>query len=98
MKIDTFNLQRAYNLNTLRNDAIEVKSNSSVKKLSENNTQASTLEKYNHKRIVTGDERKFFVNMFPESSKQLMTHEVFTRAGKLQNSAIQKGSLIDGRI
>lgn len=96
MRIDTYNLQKAYNLNGLSNG---IKPNSAIKNVANQGDKfADSLSSLNRNKIITGAERKFFVNMFPESSKQLMTHEVFTRNGRIQSSAIEKGTLIDGKI
>ncbi|GAB1372950.1 hypothetical protein MASR1M45_30140 [Candidatus Kapaibacterium sp.] len=96
MRIDTSNLQRAYNYSTGNVNKVITKDNIAKKtKISDDNVFE---RKYKSNDLITSGERKFFVNMFPESTKQIMTHEVFTRSGRIKEVALSKGTIIDGRI
>lgn len=52
----------------------------------------------NYNKVITTQERKFFVKMFPESEEQINNHVLFNRNGKVQNTNVNKGSLVDGKI
>lgn len=98
MRMDTISLQRAYFNGNVNNPGLVGKSRNIASTEQGMDSTADGVNSGRNKRIITGAERKFFVNMFPESSKQLMTHEVFNRSGKLQSQTVSKGSIIDGRI
>jgi len=49
----------------------------------------------NPNKIITKNERDFFINMFPDSSDQLSRHIVFNRNGKIQTSSFSKGLFVD---
>jgi len=49
----------------------------------------------NPNKIITKNERDFFISMFPDSSDQLSRHVVFNRNGKIQTSSFSKGILVD---
>ena len=52
----------------------------------------------NYSNVITNQERKFFVKMFPESEEQIKNHVLFNRNGKVQNTNVYKGSLVDGKV
>ncbi len=96
MRIDANNLQRAYSINGISGG---IKPSEKVKpSINIDNDESQSLVSLKKNKIITGAERQFFANLFPDNTKQMMTHEVFTRSGKLQSGTFQKGSLIDGRI
>jgi hypothetical protein len=96
MRIDTNNLQRAYSINGLSGG---IKPANMVKPASNaDDSSPQSLSTLKRSKIITGAERQFFANLFPDNSKQMMTHDVFTRSGKLQSGVIEKGAFIDGRI
>jgi len=98
MNVDTINLQKAYGgLNSVKKN-IPNKSNVQIQpfdNIKENKSGFSA--ELSTSQLITGNERNFFVNMFPESSKQLMTHEIFTRTGKVTETAVPKGTIFDGK-
>jgi hypothetical protein len=98
MRVDTINIQKAYGgLNSVKK-TIPNKPDAEIQpfdKIKENKSSFSA--ELSTSQLITGNERNFFVNMFPESSKQIMTHEVFTRTGKIKESAFEKGTIFDGR-
>jgi hypothetical protein len=49
-------------------------------------------------QIITPAERDFFIKMYPENAQQIARYTVFNRNGSLEQSAVPKGSLIDGRV
>ncbi len=59
-----------------------------------------TLDKANSSlkdtgKLITRQERDFFIKMFPENSDKLEKHVLFNRNGRLQTHNVQKGSIID---
>jgi hypothetical protein len=52
----------------------------------------------NYNKIITKQERQFFVKMFPESKEQIENHVLFNRNGKVSNTNLYKGSLVDGKV
>ena len=54
--------------------------------------------KINPEKIITKQERKFFIKMFPESSAVIENHVLFNRNGKVTNPQISKGMIVDGKI
>jgi hypothetical protein len=96
MSIGTLNLHKIYNLNSTNNTQIakRIENYENITKIQENNSGSNS----GSNRIITNSERNFFVNLFPDNSKQLMQHEVFTYNGKLQKAGFEKGSIIDGKI
>ncbi len=54
--------------------------------------------KINPEKILTKQERKFFIKMFPESSTVIENHVLFNRNGKVTNPQISKGMIVDGKI
>ena len=60
------------------------------------NSLKSTGKNYNN--VITKQERKFFVKMFPESEEQINNHVLFNRNGKVQSTNVYKGSLVDGKV
>jgi hypothetical protein len=54
--------------------------------------------KINPEKIITKQERKFFIKMFPESSAIIENHVLFNRNGKVTNPQISKGMIVDGKI
>ena len=61
-------------------------------------TQDKKIAGNNGKNIITQTERDFFIKMFPESSEQLSNHILFNRNGRIQNYALAKGTIVDGRV
>lgn len=49
-------------------------------------------------KIITKNERDFFINMFPENAEQIEKHVLFNRNGKTASPDIYKGTIVDGRI
>lgn len=49
-------------------------------------------------KIITAQEREFFIKMFPESSTKIENHVLFDRNGRLQSKDIAKGTIIDARV
>lgn len=96
MIINTNNLQRAYSIHGLSGG---IKPSETVKPSINIDSDASHSQiSLKKNTVITGAERQFFAKMFPDNTKQILTHEVFTRSGKLQSELLEKGSLIDGRI
>lgn len=56
------------------------------------------LKNFDPNKVITKQERKYFMNMFPESQEIIEKHVLFNRNAKIQSPEIQKGRLIDGRI
>jgi hypothetical protein len=56
------------------------------------------LQDFNPDKIITKQERKFFIKMFPESSVQLENHILFTRNGRTQHTEVRKGMIVDGKV
>lgn len=54
--------------------------------------------KINPEKIITKQERKFFIKMFPESSAVIENHILFNRNGKVTNPQISKGMIVDGKV
>lgn len=52
----------------------------------------------NPQEIVSDQERKFFMKLFPENSRQIERHVLFDQRGRLQTPSISKGQIIDGRV
>jgi len=46
-------------------------------------------------KLITRQERDFFIKMFPENSEKLEKHVLFNRNGRLQTHNVQKGSIVD---
>lgn len=98
MKVDSYSLQRVYgNFNQVNRVATKKQINEN-KSFENVNNKIDDNEKLETKSIITSSERNFFVNMFPESSERLKTYEVFTRNGKVSQSAVAKGTVFDSRI
>ena len=51
-----------------------------------------------HDKILSKNERDFFIKLFPENSEQLENHTLFNQSGRLQTPGINKGMIVDGRI
>jgi hypothetical protein len=56
------------------------------------------LQNFNPDKVITKQERKFFIKMFPESSEQLEKHVLFNRNGRTQQTEVRKGMIVDGRV
>ncbi len=52
----------------------------------------------NTDKIITKQERKYFIKMFPESSAIIENHVLFNRNGKVTTPQINKGVIVDGKI
>jgi len=52
----------------------------------------------NPDKIITKQERKYFIKMFPESSAIIENHVLFNRNGKVTSPQISKGMIVDGKI
>ncbi len=48
--------------------------------------------------LLNNKERNFFKKMFPENSRQIENHILFTRNAKVLNAAQSKGSLLDAKV
>lgn len=57
-----------------------------------------SLELKDHNKIISQQEREFFVKMFPESSQKIENHILFNRNGKVQSYSYAKGLIIDARV
>ena len=56
------------------------------------------LQNFNPDKVITKQERKFFIKMFPESSEQLENHVLFNRNGRTQQTDVRKGLIVDGKV
>lgn len=57
-----------------------------------------SLDLRDKNKIITPQEREFFVKMFPESSMKIENHVLFDRNGRLQSKDVAKGTIIDARV
>lgn len=55
-------------------------------------------EGINPEKVITKQERKYFIKMFPESSAIIENHVLFNRNGKVTTPQISKGMIVDGKI
>lgn len=60
--------------------------------------QNQFLQDFNPDKVITKQERKFFIKMFPESSEQLEKHVLFNRNGRTQQTDVRKGLIVDGKV
>lgn len=51
-----------------------------------------------HDRLISQNERDFFIKLFPENSEQLQRHTLFNQNGRLQTPNLNKGMIVDGRV
>ncbi|MDX9791195.1 MAG: hypothetical protein RBT61_10225 [Candidatus Kapabacteria bacterium] len=99
MRIDTLNLNKVYNLNGTNGLNNRINSTTSIKSEETENDITVNVRNYDtEKKLISGAERNFFINMFPESSKQIAKYEIFTGNGKLVNTVSRLGTIIDGKI
>jgi hypothetical protein len=66
--------------------------------VAERQNQQNVINLKGNDKIITNNERDFFIKLFPDNSEQLANHVLFNRNGKLQVHNIQKGVLVDGRV
>ncbi|MCX7907899.1 MAG: hypothetical protein N2560_00045 [Ignavibacteria bacterium] len=57
-----------------------------------------SLQLKDQNKIISPQERAFFIKMFPESSTKIENHVLFNRNGKVQSYSYAKGLIIDARI
>lgn len=57
-----------------------------------------SLELKDQNKIISPQEREFFVKMFPESSQKIENHILFNRNGKVQSYSYAKGLIIDAKV
>lgn len=48
--------------------------------------------------LLSKKERNFFINLFPESKNQIENHILFTRNGRIKETTVNKGQLVDARV
>ncbi len=58
-------------------------------------TQQSTSVKMTAPEKVTGDEKQFFTQLYPDDKEEIMDHHFYNRRGKMAGVAV--GSLFDKR-
>ncbi|MGB9771288.1 MAG: hypothetical protein ACPLX7_04830 [Candidatus Kapaibacteriota bacterium] len=57
-----------------------------------------SLELRDQNKIISQQEREFFIKMFPESSQKIENHILFNRNGKVQSYSYAKGLIIDAKV
>lgn len=102
MRIDGLSVYTKYN-GLSKNKINDNFNNFSINVINKSNSLAqdndlAQLKNIDTKNIITPIERKYFQNMFPESSELIEKHELFTRNAKIQNPDLRKGYLVDGKI
>jgi hypothetical protein len=97
MNINAIN--NAYRPNEVNSSSsISVNKNGELSKSVAEKAQQEKLSFNESENLITSTEREFFIKMFPENQAQLQNHVLFNRNGRLQTAAINKGSIIDGRV
>jgi hypothetical protein len=92
-------LNNAYRTNEVpASSNISVNKNGKLSKALTGEGQEEKLSFNQSENLITSKEREFFIKMFPENQAQLQNHVLFNRNGRLQNAAINKGTIIDGRV
>lgn len=104
MKVNPLNVYRQYDVHEQRQvDNIQKLINENVSKVipkqkQEQKKDELQLELKDHNKIISQQEREFFVKMFPESSQKIENHVLFNRNGKVQSYSYAKGMIIDARV
>lgn len=87
------------NVNISEQSNQNAQSNTTSLPVSNNGTLNQIDANYqNTDKIITRNERDFFIKMFPSSSEQLENHVLFNRSGRIQSYNLSKGSIVDGRV
>ena len=101
----TVDALRAYNdptvmyQNDVKNDKnLTGASASNIGQLKETAVKLAAVDFNNSDKIINPEERNFFIKLFPDSSAQIERHVLFNRNGRLTQSNISKGIIVDGRI
>ncbi|MCX7879658.1 MAG: hypothetical protein N2517_03265 [Ignavibacteria bacterium] len=104
MDINPINIYRKYevneqnqsgNIQRLINEQIQ---RPAPKTESRENKDKLSIELKERDKIITKEERDFFVKLFPQSAAKIENHILFTRNGKLQSFNYAKGTIIDARV
>lgn len=98
MKVNLQRIYRESNDNFANpNVAGNVRKKDQTNKILNNTEGNSPNGNYDPNKLITKQERKFFIKMFPESSEQIEKHVLFTKNGQITSVVTQKGQLVDGR-
>lgn len=105
MKFPILNAYNPYLKNGNANEAFtraekvtQQKKSSPVKQTDTNDAvKQDRLSSINVEKVITKQERKFFVKMFPESTAQIENHVLFNRNGRI-NTKGTLGTMVDGKI
>jgi hypothetical protein len=102
MNISSTKIYEDKYINELNDNAIPDKGNQNIGR--NDNTgniiqeRISSVSMSGHDKIISKNERDFFINLFPENSEQLQKHTLFNQNGRLQSPNINKGQIVDGRV
>ncbi|MEJ5287171.1 MAG: hypothetical protein CH6_1279 [Candidatus Kapaibacterium sp.] len=104
MKINPLNVYSQYEVrNQNQADNIQKLINENVSKVVPKQKQEPkkdqlSLELKDQNKILSPQEREFFVKMFPESSQKIENHVLFNRNGKVQSYSYAKGLIVDAKV
>lgn len=100
----SISILNSYNPYSKKQDlALDVLSSQIDKRLSndlQNNNLRDKIENMQSKSddLITISERNYFMQLFPEEQSQIEKHIVFNRNGRINESNVSKGLLLDAKI
>jgi hypothetical protein len=100
----SISILNSYNPYSKKQDlALDVLSSQIDKRLSndlQNNNLRDKIERLQEvpEKLITKNERNYFMKLFPDEQSQIEKHIVFNRNGRINESNVSKGILLDAKI